>query len=200
MKSAGMTENVTRMLRAMKGWRALAGLGVLTLVLTFAADSVMATHGGVEKWRAWYEGEEVSVLMYPVGHNKTNPHFQSGCFGTSPVDPYQPAEGLPVFYALFIPGADDMYCHGTVKGSASWHDMVATVVPGHPDYSPLIQLVVCVPGDGFLLQDPPKKYKSEDEIMAAEDADELMCSLSNDAGVPYGVRLAPVVQGPTNRP
>ena len=75
MKSAGMTENVTRMLRAMKGWRALAGLGVLTLVLAFAADSVMATHGGVEKWRAWYEGEEVSVLMYPVGQKRRIPIF-----------------------------------------------------------------------------------------------------------------------------
>jgi hypothetical protein len=196
MKSAGMIENVTRMLRAMKGWRALAGLGVLTLVLVFAADSVMATHGRVEKWRAWYEGEEVSVLMYPVGHKNANPHFQSGCVGTSPVDPYQPAEGLPIFYVLFIPGADDMYCHA--DGGSGWHDMVATAVPGDPDYNPLIQLRVCVPGEAFV---PPKKYTSEREIIAAEAANELMCRFLFDGDeVPNGVRLAPVVQGPTTRP
>ena len=198
MKSAGMIENVTRMLRAMKGWRALAGLGVLTLVLVFAADSVMATHGAVEKWRAWYEGEEVSVLMYPVGHKNANPHFQSGCVGTSPVDPYQPAEGLPIFYVLFIPGADDMYCHA--DGGSGWHDMVATAVPGDPDYNPLIQLRVCVPGEAFV---PPKKYTSEREIIAAEaeEANELACHFLIDGdGVPNGVRLAPVVQGPTTRP
>jgi len=196
MKSAGVTENVTRILRAMKGWRALAGLGVLTLVLTFAADSVMATHGGVEKWRAWYEGEEVSVLMYPVGHKKANPHFQSGCVGTSPVDPYQSAEGLPIFYALFIPGADDMYCHA--DGGSGWHDMVATAVPGDRDYNPLIQLAVCVAIEEGLLSET--KYTSEDEIKDAVAAEVLACSLFNSDGVPYGVRLAPVVQGPTNRP
>jgi hypothetical protein len=191
MKSAGTIENLTRMLRAMKSWRVLAGLGVLTLGLVFAADSVMATHGGVEKWRAWYEGEEVSVLMYPVGHKKANPHFGSSCVGTSPVDPYRSAEGLPIFYVLIIPGADDMYCHA--DGGSGWHDMVATAVPGDSDYNPLVQLRVCfASGEGLFLE---TKYRSESEIIAAEAVNELACSF-----VPNGVRLAPVVQGPTTRP
>ncbi len=176
-----------RTLTAMRGWRALVGLGVLALVLASAAVSanqVLAAHGDVEVWPAYYEGGVVSVLMYPIGHKKANPHFGSSCFSKSPaVAKGESLKELPKFYALFVPGATQMYC----QGGAFMHDMVVTAVPGDPGYNPKVQLIRCFPGVNF--GDSPMPYDSEAKVDAGILADELDC-------LEPIVVLSPVVLGP----
>lgn len=147
-----------RRLMAISGWKAIAGLGVLTLVLVLAALSAtnaVATHEDVEVWPAYYDllddaensttdWEEVNVLMYPIGHNKTHPQDDPddpSCFGFSPniTKAKSTQRHANSFYILAVPGATQMHC----PDGTGMHDMMVTKMPGDRGYSPMIQFIVC---------------------------------------------------------
>ncbi len=182
-------KTMRRASQAIMGWRALVVLGVLTLALASAALSatqVLAKHGDVEVWPAYYEEDVVSTLMYPVGHKKSNPNFPSGCWSASPkVDKGNSDTDLPEFYVLFVPGATQMYC----PDGSSKHDMVATAVPGDPGYNPNVELIVCLEDENYV---DGTTFTSEQAVLLAIDDDKLDC----DTVGSVGVRLSPVVLGP----
>lgn len=181
---------VGRAFQAVRGWRALVVLAVLTIALASVAVSttnVSATHGDVEMWPTWYDGGEVSVLMYPIGHKKSNPKFPStDCFGAWPDNTKgQSAVEYPAFYILWgIGGATQMHC----PDGSSMHDMVATAAPGDTNYSPKVELIVCLEGPSYA----GGTFTSEQAVLDAIDDLKLDC----DAVGSVGVRLSPVVLGP----
>lgn len=184
-------ETIRRTFQVIRGWRALLVMVVFAIALSSVAISttdVFAKHGGVEVWPAYYEDGDVSVLMYPVGHKKSNPKFPSGCWSASPDVDQAQAPGAD-FYALFIGAATQMYCP---DGSAT-HDMVATAAPGDTDYSAKINLIACWEGPNYV---EGTTYKSEAAVLAGIANEELAGSTGTGPCVSAGARISPVVLGP----
>ncbi len=162
----------------------LAAVLVISLAV-IASPKVLATHGDVEVWPAYYEDEVVSVMMGPSGNSANLNQVIFECWGVGPdVSKGKSPKELPEFYALFVPGATQMYCP---DGTTFMHDMVATAVPGDPGYNPKVQVIGCGPGVAFDVSKMP--YKSASAVEAGITAGELACG-------PFGVLLSPVVLGP----
>ncbi len=155
---------------------------LLMSLVVIASPKVLATHGDVEVWPAYYEDEVVYVMMGPSGNNLNQVNF--GCWGLGPdISGASKPKGLPEFYALFVPGATQMYC----PNGSNPHDMIVTAVPGDPGYNPKIQLTACGPDENF--DESKMPYTSASAVEAGIVADELVCG-------PFGVLLSPVVLGP----
>lgn len=186
---------IWRVLNTSKGLGALVVLGILFLVLAFAAVSsarASAADRNIEVWPAYYQGDEVQMMMGPGGNSANPNQLGAGatCFNLGPAGTGGPSpKAAPVFYFIFYPDATQMWCvdeeGGAVDGTK--HDMILTVVPGDRGYNATVEGMGCAPGDGF---SPP--YTSAAEVADAIDGDnagQLLCES-------WGTQLAPIVLGP----
>jgi hypothetical protein len=153
----------------------IAAALVLFPVATLAAHDTLP-----EKFPAWYEGETRSVLMGPSGNSSNPNQLEIACFGLGPILSNRAAnETAPVFYALFVPGASQMYCLDE-NGAPTWfHDMVLTRVPGDPGYSPVVNVYACMATTEEVIP-----YESEADVLAGIDAGQLQCG---PLGVMFGI-------------
>lgn len=154
-------------------------------VLIFALVPVMAVAGGPDlaTYPAYYEGQVITIMMGPSG-NSSSPSQSGSCFGAGlgpNVTKGERSAVIPDFYALFVPGANQMPCSGN---SSMTHDMVFTRAPGASGYKAVVQGVMCTPGENFA--DLRMPLKSAGEVEAAIDAGKLNCS-------PLSVLVSPVV-------
>jgi hypothetical protein len=157
---------------------------IIGVVLALVPVGALATHGQPEKFPAYYDGRIVTVMMGPSGNSSNPNQAPSPCFGVGP-DFSQTARAadVPLFYALFVPGASQMYCpDGTFR-----HDMVLSAIPGDPSYNAAVQVVRCVAGPNFATANMP--YTSAAAVEAGIARGELQCVLG-------AVLLSPVVGGP----
>lgn len=184
-ESTGVLNSAWRALHTTRAWGGLVILGVLAVALIATAISttgVSAIHGDVEVWPTWYEGDEIEVLMYPIGHNDAD----LGCFGASPdVTRGAAPKNATDFYILWgIGGATQMHC----PNGDNMHDMVASAAPGDPDYSPILGLILCFEGVNYA----GGTYTSEQAVIDADGAGELDCN----GFATVATVLSPVVHGP----
>lgn len=150
------------------------------LLVTALPAAALATHGKQpEKFPAYYEGQVREVMMGPGGNSANPNQAPSPCWGLGPDFSHtRRAADVPLFYTLFVPGADQMMCpNGTLR-----HDMVLTAVPGDRDYNGAVQLVRCVRGPNFDIADMP--YTSEAEVQAGIVAGELSCTAGRVLAAP----------------
>ncbi len=158
---------------------------LLMSLAVIASPKVLATHGDVEVWPAYYEGEVVYVMMGPSGNSANLNQVIDACWGLGPdISGASKPKGLPEFYAIFYDEATQMYCP---DGSLT-HDMIVTAVPGDRGYNPKVQLIGCGPAEYFYVNDN-YPYTSASAVEAGIIAGELACE-------PGGVLLSPVVLGP----
>lgn len=156
---------------------------IVSVVLALVPAVAIATHGGPERFPAYYDGGTVTVMMGPSGNSANPNQVPSPCFGLGP-DFSQTARtaAVPLFYGLFVPGATQMSCPDGTR----LHDMVVTAVPGDPGYNAAVQVVRCVAGPSFAAATMP--YTSAAEVEAGIANGELRCVLG-------AVLLSPVVGG-----
>lgn len=161
---------------------ASATAALTAALLTLALAPAYGMHGaGPEVFPAYHDGGVRHVLMGPSGNSSNRNQFPAGCFGVGPdFTGTARAAQLPLFYALFIPGATQMSCP---DGSLT-HDMVLSAVPGDAGYNAAVQTVFCGPGPSFSVEDVP--FTSAAEVEAAIASGKLACG-----GGP--VLLSPVV-------
>ncbi len=173
------------------GGRKLRATSVIFLVAVLlmslaviASPKVLATHGDVEVWPAYYEDEVVYVMMGPSGNSANLNQVIDGCWGLGPdISGASKPKGLPEFYAIFYAEATQMYC----PDDSNKHDMIVTAIPGDRGYNPKVQLIGCGPDVNFDVSKMP--YTSASAVEAGIAAGELACG-------PGGVLLSPVVLGP----
>ncbi len=155
-------------------------MAMSALVVAGVPGTALATHGKQpEKFPAYYDGQIREVMMGPAGNSRNPNQAPSPCWGLGPdFSQTNRSAGVPLFYTLFVPGADQMMCpNGTLR-----HDMVLTAVPGDRDYNGAVQLVRCLPGPNFDVADMP--YTSAAEVEAAIAAGELTCSAGRVLAAP----------------
>lgn len=155
-----------------------------TMLFALAPAAAVATHGGgPEVFPAYYDGQVRQVMMGPSGNSNNPNQAPSPCWGLGPdFSQTKRAADVPLFYTLFVPGADQMMCpNGTLM-----HDMVLTAMPGDTGYNAAVRLVRCVPGPNFAIADMP--YTSGQQVQAGIAAGELSCTWR-------GILAAPVVRG-----
>ncbi len=157
-------------------------------LLVATAPAALATHGQQpEKFPAFYEGQVFEVMMGPSGNSENPNQVSSPCWGLGPdfTEANRSAE-VPLFYTLFVPGADQMSCPDGTR----MHDMVLTAVPGDPDYNAAVQVMACRRPPDFKATETAKNpYKSEGEVKLGIAAGDLICGLGP-------VLQAPVTGGP----
>ncbi len=156
---------------------AIASCAVLVAAVPATA---LATHGKQpEKFPAYYEGQTRLVMMGPAGNSRNPNQAPSPCWGLGPDFSHtKRSADVPLFYTLFVPGADQMMCpNGTLR-----HDMVLTAAPGDREYNGAVQLVRCVPGPNFDIADMP--YTSAAAVEAGIAAGELSCSVGRILAAP----------------
>lgn len=147
----------------------------MALALVLVPATSLAAHDLLpEKFPAWYDGEERTVLMGPAGNSANSNQLAIGCFRLGPVLSSSAAnETAPLFYALFVPGASQMYCLDENGAPTLFHDMVLTRVPGDSDYSPVVRVHACLATEPYANQVIP--YRSEADVLAGIEAGQLQC-------------------------
>ena len=153
---------------------------LLAVVVACVPAAALATHGKQpEKFPAYYDGQVRQVMMGPAGNSQNPNQAPSPCWGLGPdFSQTNRSAEVPLFYTLFVPGADQMMCpDGTRR-----HDMVLTAVPGDPGYNGAVQLVRCLAGPNFDIADMP--YTSADEVQAGIAAGGLTCSFGRVLAAP----------------
>ena len=155
---------------------------VIAMCLVALGSSAAASPGELVVEPAYYEGQEVGLLV-PSGssHNPNQVIGGGGCF---PLGPDMSGTGrtkAATLYALFVPGATQ---YGCPDGSRT-HDHVIAAAPGDPGYSAAWRVIVAAPGPNFDVEKMP--YTSEAQVLAGVAAQELVL---NDTGFSF---RAPVV-------
>lgn len=181
---------IRRVIQAIRSWRALVALAILTLALASAGISVThvsAANDGATTWPAYYEDEVYSILMGPGDNSASQQQIRNWCWGLGPdIAKAAKPKGLPAFYAIFYPDANQMGCPGPEYSFLS-HDMILSTVPGEPGYSPHVQVSMCNPVEGFEIEAP---YTNAGDVEVAIGLEQLECSSWP------GALFAPVVGGP----
>ncbi len=159
-------------------------IGVLALMVLPA--NVLATHDGTapEMWPAWYDGQQVTIMMGPSGNSQNPNQMPSGCFGLGPdLTGTQDLTHVPIMYGMFVRGATQMSC----PDGRSMHDMVFELGPGDPGYRGFVRTVFCVEGVNFDIAAMP--YTSAAAVRAAAQSGALQCGAAGTS-----VRLAQFVR------
>jgi hypothetical protein len=149
-------------------------LAIAAALVLFPVATLAAHDSGPEKFPAWYGGETRTVLMGPAGNSSNPNQLAIGCFRLGPVLSDRAAnETAPIFYALFVPGASQMYCLDENGEPTLFHDMVLTRVPGDSGYSPVVRVHACAATEPYANEVIP--YRSEADVLAGIDAGQLQC-------------------------
>lgn len=155
-------------------------IALCVLLAAGVPATALATHGNQpEKFPAYYDGQVRQVMMGPAGNSQNPNQAPSSCWGLGPdFSQTNRSADVPLFYTLFVPGADQMMCpNGTRR-----HDMVLSAVPGDPGYNGAVQLVRCLAGPNFDIAEMP--YTSAAAVQAGIAARELTCSFGRVLAAP----------------
>ena len=94
---------------------------LLAVVVACVPAAALATHGKQpEKFPAYYDGQVRQVMMGPGGNSQNPNQAPSPCWGLGPdFSQTNRSAEVPLFYTLFVPGADQMMCP-TARGATTW--------------------------------------------------------------------------------
>lgn len=156
-----------------------------TTLPAFAQDD-----GGAITEPAFYNGQEVEMIIPAIGEDPENVQIVADCFRVGPMVDDGTRIGGNV-YVVAVPGAtQEVTCStdGRDAGDLT-HNHVFAVGPGDADYNGHFQINLVVPGPNYPGAESADSYNSEETVLAGVEAGELMIDNDNVARVAWSVQL-----------